>query len=81
MWPKLERDREKEGPKLQGVRRRGPKLRKRPRFRRGLKLEGDLEGRNLKKEIEGCKKKRRELNARFRGDLGLGEKNARLRKR
>ena len=26
MWPKLERDREKEGPKLQGVRRRGPNL-------------------------------------------------------
>ena len=35
----------------------------------------------MKEEIEGRKKKRRELNARFKGDLGLGEKNARLRKR
>ena len=34
-------------PKLQGARRRGSKLRKRPRFRGGLKLEGGLEGRNL----------------------------------
>ena len=50
MWPKLERDREKEGVKPQGARSRGPKLRKRPRFRRGAKLEGGDRGPQEKEE-------------------------------
>ena len=36
---KLERDKEKEGPKLQGARRRGSKLRRRPRLKEGSNLK------------------------------------------